>query len=140
MNTDDNLLTLTADIVAAHVGHNNVSTNDVGGLVRSVHAALAALGKAEPEIQQKAAPVVSVRASVKPDHLVCLACGKKQKTLKRHIATAHGMTPAQYREEYGLKTDYPMVAPEYSAKRGESPALMVWAEAEAGRRCSRRCR
>lgn len=117
----DQLITLTADIVSAHVANNNVSVSDVADLVQKVHAALAELGadNTVAAVQEKQEPAVSVRASVKPDHIVCLACGKKQKTLKRHIANAHGMTPAEYREAFQLKADYPMVAPDYSARRSE---------------------
>ncbi|MDB5670929.1 MAG: MucR family transcriptional regulator [Alphaproteobacteria bacterium] len=114
------LIELTADIVSAHVSNNVVSISDVPGLVRQVHIALAGLGEApqSSEADQKK-PVVSVRASIKPDYLVCLECGNKQKTLKRHLQTAHSMTPDQYREDYQLAKDYPMVAPNYSKLRGE---------------------
>jgi predicted transcriptional regulator len=63
--------------------------------------------------------VVSIRASIKPDYIVCMECGRRQKTLKRHLQTAHGMNPDQYRKDYGLPADYPMVAPEYSQRRGD---------------------
>jgi predicted transcriptional regulator len=111
------LLTLTADIISAHVANNQVSPGDVPGLVQRVHSALASLGEpAEPTAEPKV-PVVSVRASVRPDHLVCMECGKKQKMLKRHLLTAHGMTPEQYRDDYGLSASYPMVAADYSERR-----------------------
>lgn len=113
------LVELTADIVSAHVANNNVAVGDVANLVQRVYEALASLGVPEPEPQQEKTPVVSVRASVKPDYLVCMECGQKQKTLKRHLQNAHGMTPEQYRTDYGLPRDYPMVAPEYSKKRSE---------------------
>ena len=114
------MLELTADVVAAHVGNNNVSVNDLPRLIQEVHAALAGLGA--PAGESEAAnrePVVSAKASVKPDYLVCMVCGNKQKTLKRHLQNAHQMTPAQYREEFGLKKDYPMVAPEYAQRRSD---------------------
>lgn len=119
-----NLIELTADIVAAHVGNNNVSINDVATLVAKVHEALAGLGSStvsgqQASEEQRLEPAVSVRSSIKPESLTCLVCARKQKTLKRHIANAHGMTPAQYRETFGLKADYPMVAPDYSARRSE---------------------
>ena len=68
---------------------------------------------------EKPEPAVSVRRSVRPDHLVCLICGKKQKLLKRHLAVEHELTPNQYRETFGLKPDYPMVAPNYAQQRRE---------------------
>ena len=115
---EEDLVTLTADIVSAHVANNNVAVGDLGYLINNVHGALAALNKppgpAEPE-RKKA--LVSVRASIKPDYLVCMECGRKQKTLKRHLATAHGMTPDQYRADYGLPATYPMAAPNYSEQR-----------------------
>ena len=112
------LLNLTADIVAAHLAHNKVATGDVAGLVGQVHQALAALGAPAPEPEpSKREPAVSVRTSVKPDYLVCLVCGRRQKTLRRHLATAHGLSPNEYRHEFGLKDDYPVVAPNYSENR-----------------------
>jgi predicted transcriptional regulator len=117
---EQQLIELTADIVAAHVANNRVGVGDIGQLVASVHTALASLGAAaEPaqEAQASPTPAVSIRSSVKPDHLVCLACGRKQKTLKRHLATAHDLEPQQYRAQYGLPRDYPMVAPDYAERR-----------------------
>ena len=114
---EDQLLELTADIVAAHVGNNNVSVNDVANLVAQVHGALAKLGEPEEAQSEAKTPVVSIKASVKPDYIVCMECGKKQKTLKRHLQTAHGMTPDEYRKDYGLPASYPMVAAEYSEQR-----------------------
>lgn len=112
------LLNLTADIVAAHVANNKVATGDVAALVGQVHQALAGLNTAaaEPETPRRE-PAVSIRSSVKPDYLVCLVCGRKQKTLRRHLATAHGLSPNEYRQEFGLKGDYPVVAPNYSENR-----------------------
>jgi predicted transcriptional regulator len=117
---NETLIQLTADIVSAHVANNNVAVGDVANLVQRVHDALAGLGQASatPVAEQKT-PIVSVRASIKPDFLVCMECGRKQKTLRRHLQTAHGMTPEQYRSDYGLPSSYPMTAPNYSKQRGE---------------------
>ena len=115
----EQLVELTADIVSAHVSNNTVAVGDVANLVQRVHEALVSLGQPSPEPQQEKTPVVSVRASIKPDFLVCMECGRKQKTLKRHLQNAHGMTPDQYRTDYGLPRDYPMVAPNYAASRSE---------------------
>jgi predicted transcriptional regulator len=117
--TNEQLVELTADIVSAHVANNTVSVSDVANLVQRVHEALASLGVPATEPQQDKVPVVSVRSSIKPDHLVCMECGRKQKTLKRHLQNAHGMSPDQYRADYGLPRDYPMVAPDYSKRRSE---------------------
>jgi predicted transcriptional regulator len=118
MAEDTQLIELTADIVAAHVSNNNVAVGDVANLVERVHEALSGLGQAPaPQEPEKKQAVVSVRASIKPDYIVCMECGKKQKTLRRHLQTAHGMTPDQYRADYGLPREYPMTAPNYSEQR-----------------------
>ena len=114
------LIEHTADIVSAHVANNTVALSDVPTLVQRVYEALAGLTEqqAAPEPEGKT-PIVSVRASVKPDYITCMECGRKQKTLTRHLQTAHGMSPDQYRKDYGLPASYPMVAPNYSKQRGE---------------------
>jgi len=118
MAEDNQLITLTADIVSAHVSNNSVAVGDVANLVQRVHEALAGLGAAPAEqAPQKKEPVVSIRASVKPDYIVCMECGKRQKTLKRHLQTAHRLTPQQYRRDYGLPDSYPMVSAEYARMR-----------------------
>lgn len=116
---DETLLDHVADIVSAHVSNNSVSAADLPGLIQSVYASLAALGQAPEPIEEKLTPAVSVRASVKPDAVTCLDCGEKMKMLKRHLGTEHGMTPADYRARWNLPADYPMVAPDYAAKRKE---------------------
>ena len=118
IDLSETLITLTADIVSAHVSHNNVAVGDVSGLIEQVHAALAQLGEpAAPAPAEKQEPAVSVRSSIKPDHIVCLEDGKKLKMLKRHLMTHYGLTPDQYRAKWGLAADYPMVAPNYAAQR-----------------------
>ncbi|HEX7873156.1 MAG TPA: MucR family transcriptional regulator [Sphingobium sp.] len=116
---DDTLVTLTADIVAAHVSNNSVAINDLPILIASVHGALSGLGGEKPAPQIKQEPAVSVRASIKPDYIVCLEDGKKLKMLKRHLMTHYQMTPDDYRAKWGLPADYPMVAPSYAAQRKE---------------------
>ena len=114
---DDTLITLTADIVAAHVSNNSVAVNDLPQLISNVHGALSTLtgASAAPEIRQE--PKVPVRSSIKPDYIVCLEDGKRLKMLKRHLMTHYQMTPDQYRQKWGLNTDYPMVAPNYAVQR-----------------------
>jgi predicted transcriptional regulator len=115
---NEKLVELTADIVSAHVANNTVSVGDMPTLVQRVYEALAGVGGSrEPAAPQEKTPVVSVRASIKPDFLVCMECGGKHKMLKRHLMNAHNMTPDQYRTDYGLPRDYPMVAPNYSEQR-----------------------
>lgn len=113
----ETLVTLTADIVAAHVSNNSVAVSDLPILIANVHGALTSLGTtaAEPEVKQE--PAVSIRSSVKPDYIVCLEDGKKLKMLKRHLMTHYQMTPDQYRAKWGLQADYPMVAPNYAEQR-----------------------
>ena len=112
------LITLTSDIVTAHVSNNNVDVDALPSLIENVYGALAGLGTQQAE-EEAPEPAVSVRASVKPDHIVCLEDGKKMKMLKRHLMTDHGMTPQEYRERWNLPADYPMVAPNYAETRRE---------------------
>ena len=113
----ETLVTLTADIVAAHVSNNSVAVSDLPILIQNVHGALAGLGIAAVEPVVKQEPAVSIRSSVKPDFIVCLEDGKKLKMLKRHLMTHYQMTPDQYRAKWGLPADYPMVAPNYAEQR-----------------------
>ena len=120
MADEQTLIELTADLVAAHVSNNKVAIGDVATLVANVHTAFATLGAPAPEpAPEKKTPAVSVRASVKPDLITCLECGSKQKMLKRHLQTAHGLTPAEYRQQFGLPASYPMVAPDYAQQRSD---------------------
>ncbi len=113
----ETLITLTSDIVAAHVSNNDVSVEDVPSLITNVYDALQGLGEeAEPE-EVPPEPAVSIRASIKPDYIVCLEDGKKLKMLKRYLRTNYDMTPEEYRARWGLPADYPMVAPNYAEKR-----------------------
>ncbi len=113
----ETFITLTADIVAAHVSNNSVAVNDLPTLISNVHTALASLGTPSVPVVEKQEPAVSIRSSIKPDYVVCLEDGKKLKMLKRHLMTHYGMTPDQYRTKWGLPNDYPMVAPNYAEQR-----------------------
>ncbi len=115
---DENLLALTADIVAAHVSNNKVAVSDLPAVIANVHAALAGLSAVtEVPEEEPLVPKVSIRASVKPDHLICLEDGLKMRTLKRHLMSHHNLTPDQYRARWNLPADYPMVAPSYTEQR-----------------------
>jgi predicted transcriptional regulator len=115
-----NFIELTAEIVSAYVSNNTVPANDIPVLINQVHAALSRVsvksgeGAAEP-----LKPAVSLKKSVTPEYIVCLEDGKKFKSLKRHLRTQYNMTPEQYRDKWGLGTDYPMVAPNYAAARSQ---------------------
>ena len=118
-DVNETLITLTSDIVAAHVSNNSVNVDDLPSLITSVYGALSTLGQAEVVEEAKPEPAVSVRASVKPDYIVCLEDGKKLKMLKRHLMTHYNLTPEEYRQRWNLPADYPMVAPNYAEKRRE---------------------
>ena len=94
-------------------------TSDLPVLIKSVHDALAGLGRATEQVAEKLVPAVSIRSSIKPDFIACLECSAKMKMLKRHLSTGHKLTTAEYRQRWGLASDYPMVAPEYAARRRE---------------------
>ncbi len=113
---NETLITLTSDIVAAHVSNNSVAVSDIPLIIRSVHEALNSLTETESQ-EEPQEPAVSVRASIKPDYIVCLEDGKKLKMLKRHLMTHYGMTPDDYRRKWNLPSDYPMVAPNYAEQR-----------------------
>jgi predicted transcriptional regulator len=114
---EDILLTLTADIVAAHVSNNSVAVNDLPLLIQNVHGALNGISQQGSAPEPRPEPRVPVRSSIKPDYIVCLEDGKRLKMLKRHLMTHYNLTPDQYRQKWGLSPDYPMVAPNYAEQR-----------------------
>ena len=111
-------LELATEIVSAHVSNNSVDKNELPNIIRDVYNALVAVGTASvsPERPQ---PAVPIKKSIFPDFVVCLEDGKKLKMLKRHLKTAYNLTPEQYRERWGLASDYPMVAPDYAKHRSQ---------------------
>lgn len=112
------VVALASDIVVAYVSNNPVPRSDLPALISNVHAMIERLrlgAAAEP--QAELVPAVPPKRSVKPDHIVCLEDGKKFKSLKRHLATHHGLAPDEYRRKWGLARDYPMVAPAYAEAR-----------------------
>jgi predicted transcriptional regulator len=118
--TPANTAELTAEIVSAYVSNNETAPSDVAALITAVAGQLSRIGTApEPVEVEKPKPAVPIRRSIQRDHLLCLVCGKPQKVLKRHLAVRHDLTPAQYREQFGLKPDYPMAAPSYVQRRRE---------------------
>ena len=117
MDDTETLVTLTADIVAAHVTNNSVAISDIPLLIRSVHDALAGLATGAEPAPEPQQPAVSVRASVKPDYIVCLEDGKKLTMMRRYLMTNFNMTPDEYRAKWNLPKEYPMVAPNYSERR-----------------------
>ena len=111
---------MAAEIVAAYVSANQVSTSQLPEVIRSVVDALANLdGQPGRATLEPLKPAVPIRKSITPDYIICLEDGKKLKMLKRHLQTNYDMTPEEYREKWGLPADYPMVAPKYAARRSE---------------------
>ena len=126
MSEENNLVAMTIEVVASYVAHNNIRPEDVPDFIAKTHGAIAGIAK-EPDVPAEDAPTpepeftpaVTVRKSLaSPDHILSMIDGKPYKSLKRHLGR-HGLTPADYRARYGLKPDYPMVAPGYSAQRRE---------------------
>jgi predicted transcriptional regulator len=122
MSDNDNqsnkeLLEYTTEIVAAHVSNNTVAVPDLPDLIQQVYRTLASVESTSSAMQERPEPAVAIKKSVTADYIVCLEDGKKLKMLKRHLKTAYNMTPDEYRERWGLASDYPMVAPSYAAQR-----------------------
>jgi predicted transcriptional regulator len=115
---ENKIVSLTAQIVSAHVAANNVSADQLPALIRDVHQALATVGQALAE-PIKAEPAVAVKRAVLAGHILCLDCGQSFKTLKRNLAADHGMTPEDYRAKWDLPPSYPMVSAEYAATRSK---------------------
>ncbi|MBB2160672.1 transcriptional regulator [Gluconacetobacter sacchari] len=120
LSTKDLPLKLTALIVSAYVGRNAVQPDTVPTLIRAVYGTLSSIGQPTDIADTEArTPAVPVKRSVFPDYIVCLEDGKKLKMLRRHLSSAYGMTPAQYRERWRLPSNYPMVAPNYATRQSE---------------------
>jgi predicted transcriptional regulator len=113
------VLGLTTEIVAAHVSNNTVAMSDLPNLIEQVYKTLSNVDKGLETQSKRPTPAVSLRKSVTPEYIICLEDGKKLKMLKRHLKTAYNMTPDEYRERWGLASDYPMVAPNYAKQRSK---------------------
>lgn len=110
---------LAAEIVSAYVSRNSVPAGELPALIQSVHGALSTIAQGalpEPE-PEPLKPAVSIKKSIQDDFIICLEDGKRFKSLKRHLSSAYGMTPQDYRAKWGLAKDYPMVAPAYASQR-----------------------
>jgi MucR family transcriptional regulator, transcriptional regulator of exopolysaccharide biosynthesis len=125
-SSDEDILTLAAEIVAAYASRNQMSTAELPNLIQTVHATLSGLaggtgdGTEPAAVETALAPAVPIDASVGQDAIVCLDCGKNFKTLKRHLSNEHGLSPADYRARWQLSKDYPLVAPSYSKRRADT--------------------
>jgi predicted transcriptional regulator len=108
---------LTAKIVGSYVRHHRLGPDQLPDLITSVHRALNELGQPNPP-EEVLTPAVSVRQSVRHDFVICLDCGYRGKTLRRHISTRHGLNRDEYLKRWGLQHDHPLTAP---ASRAASP-------------------
>ena len=113
---DTSPLNLVSESVAAYVSKNSLSPSELPQLINTVHEALRMPEQAAASVLE---PAVPIKKSIRPDYVICLEDGKKLKMLKRHLRTAYNMSPDEYRQKWGLASDYPMVAPKYAAKRSE---------------------
>jgi predicted transcriptional regulator len=115
--TSGMLLPMAGEIVAAHVSNNKILFADIPQLIRDVYSALASATSNGTESTHRGEPAVLVKKSVSPDYVVCLEDGFRAKMLKRHLRTAHSLSPEEYRKRWNLPGDYPMVAPIYAKTR-----------------------
>ncbi len=113
---DTSTIVMVSEIVSAYVSKNSLPPSELPHLIKTVHDALSS-----PEQGTSSAPepAVPIKKSIRPDYVICLEDGKKLKMLKRHLRTAYDMSPDEYRQKWGLASDYPMVAPKYAARRSE---------------------
>ncbi len=111
------LMMHTAEIAMAYFGNNTVSITDVPSVIANIYGALSGLGTPQATEAPAKEPAVSIRASVRREALICLDCGTAHKMIKRHLSTAHGLTPAEYRAKWNLPATYPMTAPAYAEAR-----------------------
>lgn len=126
-----------AEIVAAYVGHNTIEADQLPALIASVNQAIASLGRAPEEAPASLTPAVPIRRSVGAETIICLDCGYKGQMLKRHLSSAHGIGVDEYRTRWGLGSDYPMVAKNYSARRSALAKSLGFGR-QRGKRSSRK--
>jgi predicted transcriptional regulator len=132
-----NYIELTADLVSAYVSHNAIQKDAIPGLIAAIHSSLAGLGAPKPAPEaERPVPRVPIKKSITPDYLISLEDGRSYKSLKRHLS-GRGLTPEQYREKWGLPSDYPMVAPNYAKARSELAKEMGLGQQRRKRRSSR---
>jgi len=115
------LVRLSTELVASYLSNNRVQSTDIPDIIRSVHASLVSLGKAEtaPPPAERQRPAVPIAKSIQDDYIVCLEDGKRLKMLKRYLRSKYNLSPDEYRRKWGLSSDYPMVAPAYATRRSE---------------------
>ena len=112
------LVELTSDIVSAYVANNKVPSTELPEVIAAVHSALRGLDEKKAAAPEKPTPMMPIKKTITADFLISLEDGRRYKSLKRHLS-GRGLTPAEYREKWGLPRDYPMVAPNYAKQRSE---------------------
>ncbi len=113
---DTSTIVMVSEIVSAYVSQNSLPPSELPHLIKTVHDALRSPDQGTSSTPE---PAVPIKKSIRPDYVICLEDGKKLKMLKRHLRTAYDMSPDEYRQKWGLASDYPMVAPKYAARRSE---------------------
>lgn len=117
-NTMQELVELTSEIVSAYVANNKIPASELPEVISSVHSALRGLDEKKVQEPEKLVPLMPIKKTITADFLISLEDGRRYKSLKRHLS-GRGLTPADYREKWGLAKDYPMVAPNYAKQRSE---------------------
>lgn len=117
-STMQELVELTSEIVSAYVANNKIPSSELSEVIASVHSALRGLDEKKISEPEKLVPLMPIKKTITPDFLISLEDGRRYKSLKRHLS-GRGLTPADYREKWGLAKDYPMVAPNYAKQRSE---------------------
>ena len=122
--SEPNEKTLVAQILSSYLSNNTVAPVDLPSVIETVKKAFGGSGEAVPttpsdSVTKSWQPAVPVKKSVTPDAVICLCCGQRFKTLRRHLQTTHQLSPREYRATFGLKSDYPIVAPNYAAQRSD---------------------
>ena len=113
-------LEVAVEVVAAYISNNSVPRTELPSLIADVHSALVQMTQNNGQpVAEPQKPAISARKSVTNDYIVCLEDGKRFKSLKRHLRTQYDMSPEEYREKWGLASDYPMVAPAYAKARSQ---------------------
>lgn len=115
----DQKVSFAARIVASYLGNHEVAIGDLPGIISATYAALAGTDAPPPVDAERSTPAVPIKKSIRPDSVTCLECGKRQKMLRRHLSTSHGLSVDEYRAKWALPADYPMAAPNYAKKRSE---------------------
>ena len=113
---------LVAQILSSYLSNNTVAPADLPSVIESVKKAFAGTSETMPasgNVSRSWEPAVTIKKSIAPDAVTCLVCGKKFKSLKRHLQAAHQLSPREYRDAFKLKRDYPLVAPAYAAQRSD---------------------